>query len=679
MDLYEVAGLGPLDVTQDVMGEHGPETVTRERNTANTFDVFMAPEMLVSDDGEGLKRPSASDARPAPSVVSPPPALQPSALSPRPAVPETLQQIVQRTVRAKLGQRAANSAADDRAELAQSRGSGYKGTRKSGSAFSQFHSPKAVAADTGEGAKSLPSAPASAPLAVRQPGMFRTVFRKSLADLVPSRFVAVPVAEPLQQVVQRMVRQKLGQQASNSAAEDRASMAQFSGAGSKGARRQHAAFSDFSGPSPADQATGEGTAPVQTVQQVAQRQVRQRIGRGAAEEIGIEEFAGLGSKAKDRRAHAIAEAELAVKLSQLKTDKAQADAARDAIKTSAAAAAAAAANPPAPAPAAYVPPTSFAPAVDQPLMADETTSYAAPQGGVPSVPTVSEGEMPTAPVLSEDEPSEGVEAVGFEQGSAMFGLGENFMRVKLSEAGLPKGTKPIDEDYGEQQSSVELDARFRPPMQISAAKVGLPYVAGESGPWKRNLSNSPVEILDSSVVPLDNNDIVGRYGIDRVDFLDPLKFGGMGDLGQLPTAQASAISTAQVALSGLAARESQLQQYSQPAYDSFMTTYATLRNTLNATLAAMQANPSFDMTQSLTLTAQIGLYGNALNTALANAAPKKPKAAPKPATMVAALPGAIKETVFSKYGLYVIGGGALLIAGLLVANTMMKRRAAAHA
>ena len=291
---------------------------------------------------------------------------------------------------------------------------------------------------------------------------------------------------------------------------------------------------------------------------------------------------------------------------------------------------------------------------------------------------IAENEEPNAPIPSEGEPEEGEADEEF-SGGGMFGVDDGIGIPSLPDAGLPRGVRLEPEDEGAPQAFEQIDRMLRPSMLSEQAHVGFPYAGGGATPFERRSVNGRVEILDPSVVELDEEDIVGRYGVDMVDFMDPSKMsglGGFGDFGQLPTAKDSAVAAANVALSSVAVREGQLQQYSQNAYDAFMAAYATLRNSVNTTFTALSAAPDFDLGKSMTLSAQITLYRQALDSAISQAKPKPVAKKPRPTTMVRALPAAVKETVFSKYGLYVLGGGALLIGGLLALNMMTKRRGA---
>lgn len=198
--------------------------------------------------------------------------------------------------------------------------------------------------------------------------------------------------------------------------------------------------------------------------------------------------------------------------------------------------------------------------------------------------------------------------------------------------------------------------------------------------YLRKFDEQTVEVMDPSVVELTEEDVVGRAGTDRVDFFSPMQFMGMGGLGQLPTAKDTAVNAAMLAMATVAQREAQLQQYNPAAYDSFMMTYSNIRASINTTFQALQSAVDLDLAKSLTLTAQIAMYRNALDSAVSQAKPRVVQAqAPKVTQIIREVPAAVKETIFSKYGMYVIGGGALLVGGLVVLNMVMKRRKAAVA
>jgi len=522
-------------------------------------------------------------------------------------------------------------------------------------------------------------------------------FSAETTAAVPSAAPGASTAEIVKEAVTRKVREKVGPFVS---ASDFMEPGLFGlGAGFSTRRPAGSEFSAFSSP------RNRGRGAKETARQAVTRKVREKLSGTEPGSLTIAQFTGLGSKVKDKRENLRLRAEAAAVNAEMALRAAIANAKIAAVTAGGATAALQlegklpmpGSEVPAPALPVYQPPVYQQPVYQQPMayqqamsyqqpvaydaaLDSEVTAYGQEEFDISGAPEVPSYDQPQAPIMSE-----GDEDAGYaEEDGGLFGLRgfgdvevgkDGFMRVSMADGGLPRGTRPVREDKGEQQSAIVIDKRFRPEMLTDLARVGLPYKTGEGMQRLRRFDEQTVEVMDPSVMELTEEDVVGRAGTDRVDFFSPMQFMGMGGLGQLPTAKDTAVNGAMLALANVAQREAQLQQYNPAAYDSFMLTYSAIRASINTTFAALQAATELDLAKSLTITAQIAMYKNALDQAVSQAKPKVVQAkAPTVTQIIREVPKAVKETVFSKYGMYVIGGGALLVGGLVVLNMVMKRR-----
>lgn len=154
------------------------------------------------------------------------------------------------------------------------------------------------------------------------------------------------------------------------------------------------------------------------------------------------------------------------------------------------------------------------------------------------------------------------------------------------------------------------------------------------------------------------------------------RVGGSFGLGATPFGAQWAV---QSSLNAITSRENELMAVSPERLESVRRLNASTYTQIEEARKILEG-PSVAVTDELAavakFTAAAATYKASLDNALKSLRPKPaPKPKPQPATVAAALPMAVKETVFSKYGMWIIGGGVVLVGGLLALNMMMKRSA----
>jgi hypothetical protein len=265
----------------------------------------------------------------------------------------------------------------------------------------------------------------------------------------------------------------------------------------------------------------------------------------------------------------------------------------------------------------------------------------------------------------------------------------------IGDAGMPKRVKPEEEDIYEQVSAEEIDDMARPASLSQGNFAGEPYRAGESMiPFGRSLKGKRMDILDTSVVGLSPGRMAGQRGNSPAGY-DPnylvdgetisLELSGEGggedfvNLGQLPSIGALGWAGIENTMMTLRLRESALMSISPAGYEAAITPYAPLREKINADYEAMKADNTKVVTMGLTWGMSAATYKSVLDRAI-NAANSAIKAArPKPQVItqikevVREMPKAVKETIFSKYGLVIAIGGAAVIGGLLFLRSKQKK------
>jgi len=151
-------------------------------------------------------------------------------------------------------------------------------------------------------------------------------------------------------------------------------------------------------------------------------------------------------------------------------------------------------------------------------------------------------------------------------------------------------------------------------------------------------------------------------------------FGGATGLGATPFGAQWAV---QNSLNAITSRENELMSLSPERLESVRRLNASTYTQIEESRKVLEG-PSVAITDELAAVAKFttaaATYKSSLDNALKSLRPKPAPKAKKPATVPAALPAAVKETVFSKYGMWVLGGGAVLVGGLVALNMFLKRR-----
>jgi hypothetical protein len=257
-------------------------------------------------------------------------------------------------------------------------------------------------------------------------------------------------------------------------------------------------------------------------------------------------------------------------------------------------------------------------------------------------------------------------------------------------AGMPKGVKAEAEDTFEQESADQIDEFGRPAQLAQGNFAGEPYSAGESMiPFGRSFRGSRMNILDSSVVGLTRDRLGGRMTVSPVGMDPNLLVDGeaismelTGEeasdfvaLGQLPSLGVLGMAVIDNTMLALKTREQTLMTLSPAGYEAAITPYAQLRDKINSDYVAMQA----DNTKVATLGVQWGgaaaTYKSILDRAISatQAARAKPRVVTQVREVIREVPAALKQTIFSKYGLAIAVGGAAVLGGLFYLRSRQKK------
>jgi hypothetical protein len=143
----------------------------------------------------------------------------------------------------------------------------------------------------------------------------------------------------------------------------------------------------------------------------------------------------------------------------------------------------------------------------------------------------------------------------------------------------------------------------------------------------------------------------------------------------------SLLSTALVAplakqWSAILNKEAELQGLSPQTYAAATQPYAAARADMENRMSRMAADPSLVTSLGPTFTATALVYKKSLDSAvtkLKDALAKSAAAAKKTPSLLPALPKAVAQTIWSKYGAIVLGVGALVVGGLFVLRARQKK------
>jgi len=261
-------------------------------------------------------------------------------------------------------------------------------------------------------------------------------------------------------------------------------------------------------------------------------------------------------------------------------------------------------------------------------------------------------------------------------------------------AGMPKGVTPEVENTYEQDSADQIDDMARPAQLAEGNFAGEPYSAGESMiPFGRSFRGKRMDILDSSVVGLTRDRLSGRLTISPVGMDENLLVDGAAismelsgeeasdfvTLGQLPTFGALGMSAIENTMMTLRLRESALMSISPAGYEAAIMPYAPLRDKLNLDYEAMKADNTKVNAMGLSWGMSAATYKSVLDRAINAARGAVQAAAPRPRVVtqikevVREVPAAVKQTLFSKYGLVVAIGGAVVLGGLFFLRSRQKK------
>jgi hypothetical protein len=248
-------------------------------------------------------------------------------------------------------------------------------------------------------------------------------------------------------------------------------------------------------------------------------------------------------------------------------------------------------------------------------------------------------------------------------------------------AGLPKNVGKVTEEPTD--LARRIDADVRPPQLIETEQVGLPFKPGEG----RRYVGRADEPMDPSVISAGKMHVKrSRAGLPFDTFAiskarSGWRHSAMFGMGQLTTLASLALAPIENTMASLKSREDELLRLSPDTFRAATDPYASLRASIDTSYAAIKADPTKVTTEGIGFASAAATYKNVLDAALGKLqAALAPAPAAKPRTKVVTqikevikeVPGAVVQVVKTPYGMIVLGAGAALIAGLLIARSLKK-------
>lgn len=241
----------------------------------------------------------------------------------------------------------------------------------------------------------------------------------------------------------------------------------------------------------------------------------------------------------------------------------------------------------------------------------------------------------------------------------------------MQTAGAPKNIDLIDDEESVTRArQIEIEGKTRPRMESAKVPIGYPYRAGEGQRYMPDLQAGAPN--DPSVISAEDWQVAGVSHFQRQPgtfFERPVQVKrGAAGLGSWPSVTLpggmviSQESTAQNLLAQIKSNEETLRNLSPGAFSVVQTNTAAQRSIMETNYKKVTESPVAEVVASVAWQTAAKYYNDQLAATIKKVQGMQKEA--QKAGLVRALPGAVKETLFSKYGIAVVVGGAAVV-GLL--------------